>query len=435
MNLLQTNTLETVARDRDGSLILGDPLNVRKLRPIERLSSHNTVLAAMICAALCAGARGDDAPAAVDQAGLTSLRERVQSRLDQLVDKFDVPGVTAAIVLADGQTVVFAAGMADCDGKLPMTPNHRMPAGSVGKTFVAATALSLARDGKLSLDDKVEKWLGGESWFADLPNGRELTVRHLLMHRGGLTDHVNDPRFAAQVRESIARPGSDPDFYFKPAELVGFVLLKKPLFTVGSGYRYTDTGYILLGMIIERAGGTTYDEQVESRFLEPLGLTHTVAANRRDLPELACGHVAPNNPLGLPEQTLLDGKLRFHPANEWTGGGLVSNPQDLARWAKLLYEGKAMRQPYLDELLLAAAEDREKSSRYGLGVFVTESSKLGTSYGHGGFYPGYLTRMAYYPKQRVAIAVQFSTDHPKVGAAAELEGLMADALRQASAAE
>ena len=158
------------------------------------------------------------------------------------------------------------------------------------------------------------------------------------------------------------------------------------------------------------------------------GMLAGVPADRRDLPELACGHLAANNPLALPVTTLIDGQLRFNPANEWTGGGLVSNPQDLARWAKLLYEGKAMPFDYLDELLATSPQDSDKPTRYGLGVFVTDNSKLGRSYGHGGFFPGYLTRMAYYPKQRVAIALQFNTDHPKAGALDMLTELTGEVL-------
>ena len=390
-------------------------------------STHKLLGSIALWAIVIALSRSHVAAAANDS--LAELNERVQSRLERLVEDFDVPGVTAAIVLADGQKVAFAAGLADREEQLPMTPNHRMPAGSVGKTFVAATALALARDGKLSLDDKVEKWLGEETWFNDLPNGRELTVRHLLMHRGGLADHVNEANFVTQVRDVVAKPGGDPDFAFKPGDLVGFILKKKPLFAAGQGYRYTDTGYILVGMILERAGGASYYQQLQSRFLKPLKLTMTVPADRRDLPELACGYLTANNPLGLPEATLLDSKLRFNPANEWTGGGLVSNPQDLARWAKLLYEGKALGQGCLEEMLTTSPQDSEKPTRYGLGVFVTDNAKLGTSYGHGGFFPGYLTRMAYYPKQRVALAIQFNTDHPKAGALDELSELTADVLK------
>lgn len=92
-----------------------------------------------------------------------------------------------------------------------------------------------------------------------------------------------------------------------------------------------------------------------------------------------------------------------------TGAGLVNNPQDLVRWAKTLYEGQALEKPYLNELLATDPQDEDKPSKYGLGVYVAKSD-LGVSYGHGGWSVGYLSHLAYYPAQRVAVAVQVNTD-------------------------
>src|SRR5262249_36331795 len=150
-------------------------------------------------------------------------------------------------------------------------------------------------------------------------------------------------------------------------------------------------------------------DQARKRFLEPLKLKLTEPANRRDLRNLAAGYLSPGNPLGLPVKITSGGKLRYNPASEWTGGGLGSNPQDLVRWAKALYEGRALKKPYLDELLAADPKDRKKSKWYGLGVSVIQSD-LGISYGHGGWSVGYLTHVAYSPAERVAVAAQVNTD-------------------------
>jgi D-alanyl-D-alanine carboxypeptidase len=348
-------------------------------------------------------------PAAAAGNDLARLEQRFQAGLDAICTKYQLPGMTAAYALPDGRIVAFASGLADKETGAQMTRDMRMPAGSIGKTFVAATIIGLAQDGKLSLDDTAEKWLGEEPWFADLPNGREMTVRNLLMHRSGVADHVYDPTWIAAVHKMVEGLDTDPDYYFKPVELVGYILKRKPLFAAGQGFKYTDTGYILLGLIAERAGGASYYDQVRARFLAPLGLKLTEAADHRDIPNLAAGYLAAKNPLGLPEKITADGKLRYNPLSEWTGGGLVSNPQDLARWAKTLYEGRALEKPYLDELLTTDAKDEKKSSKYGLGVFISKSP-LGTSYGHGGWSVGYLSHVDYYPAQRVAVAVQTNTD-------------------------
>jgi D-alanyl-D-alanine carboxypeptidase len=251
--------------------------------------------------------------------------------------------------------------------------------------------------------------LGKESWFDDLPNAREITVRNLLMHRGGIADHIYDPQWISAAQQMVRSLDTDPDYYFRPAELVKFILKRDPLFPAGEKFKYTDTGYILLGLIIERAGGAEYYDQVRQRFLKPLKLALTEPANHRDIPNLAAGYLSPKNPFGLPEKITVDGKLRYNPATEWTGGGLVSNPQDLVYWAKALYEGRALEKPYLAELLATDPKDKDKSSKYGLGVYVTKSA-LGTSYGHGGWSVGYLSHVVYYPAQRVAVAFQTNTD-------------------------
>jgi len=349
------------------------------------------------------GAKGDSGP------DFPRLTERFQSELDRLQKAGAFPGATAAFILPDGRYAVCAAGYADKEQKVRMKPDARMLSGSVGKTFVAAVALSLAQEGKINLDDKIEKWLGAEDWFSRLPNGKDITLRMLLTHSSGLTDHVYDPRFAQAVTKQARSDKPDPDFYFKPVELVGFVLDKKPLFPAGKGYSYSDTGYILVGMIIERVTGSDYYRELQQRFLGPLRLTRTVPANHRDIPGLAAGYLSPENPLGLPTKTVVDGKMVFNPANEWTGGGLATNPVDLVRWAKALYEGNAMPKPYLDDLLRSVPCDKGGKTRYGAGVVIQESA-LGKIYGHDGWFPGYRTILVYLPARKIAMAMQTNTD-------------------------
>ena len=367
---------------------------------------------ASICVALALWGPMVDAeePASeTDKVRLAQLERRFQAGLDTICAKYELPGMTAAYALPDTRIVAFASGLADREGGAKMTVDTRMPAGSIGKTFVAARVMGLAQEGKLSLDDKIEQWLGNEPWFDDLPNAREITIRHLLMHRAGLADHVYDPEWIAEVRQMVKALDTDPDRYFKPTELVAFILKRKPLFEAGQGFKYTDTGYILLGLIIERAGGSAYYDQVRQHFLTPLRLTLTEPADHRDIPHLAAGYLSVKNPFGLPEKITADGKLRYNPATEWTGGGMVSNPQDLVRWAKALFEGRALKKPYLAELLATDPKEADKPSKYALGVYVTKDD-LGTSYGHGGWNVGYLSHVGYYPAQQVAVAVQTNTD-------------------------
>jgi len=334
-----------------------------------------------------------------------SLEARFQAELDRLCRLYRFPGATAGYVLPDGHQVGFATGYADREQAVPMRPDSLQPAGSVGKTFASAVVLSLEQENALDLDDKVSEWLGQEPWFRRLPNQNYVTIRTLLNHTSGIPDHVKDARFTTTLRRRIR---TDPDFHFSPAELVAFVLDKDALCAPGRGFSYSDTNYILAGMIVERVTGSSYYAAVVQRFLTPLGLSLTGPADRRGLPSLAPGYVAGRNLYGLPRKTVSRGMLAVNPVTEWAAGGLVSNSQDLARWAKVLYEGKALKKAYLEDLLGSVAPSPRKQ-RYGLGVEI-DDSELGPIYGHDGWFPGYRTKMAYFPKHRIAVAMQVNTD-------------------------
>jgi D-alanyl-D-alanine carboxypeptidase len=347
---------------------------------------------------------------------LADLGARFQAELDRIHAEAGstdaaLPGATAAFILPDGRVFGCATGYSDVELGIPMTPDMRMPSGSIGKTYVAAVVLSLAHDGVLSLDDPISTWLGDEGWFGRLPNGDAITVRMLLNHSGGLINHVFDlPEFQEAARTTFS--GGDPDRYLTPRELVEFILDREPLFEAGEGFHYTDTGYILVGMIVEEATGSSYYEELARRFLEPLDLRSTLPQDRRRVPDLAQGYsVQGAELLGVPPKVVSDGELAFNPLTEWTGGGLYNNPQDLVRWAKALYEGDAMPGDYLEDLLGSVAPtDPDRPERvYGLGVGIYETP-YGMAYGHGGFFPGYLSLMRYFPDHRIAVAMQMNSD-------------------------
>ena len=180
---------------------------------------------------------------------------------------------------------------------------------------------------------------------------------------------------------------------------------------MGEGYAYSDTGYILIGLVLERAVGKPYYEQVRERFLDRLELTRTRPSDRPELPGLAAGYLETKNRFGLPSRVVGDdGSMRYNPATEWTGGGLYSNPQDLVRWAKLLYEGRAIDGDYLDELLHSGYRGDDATAVYGLGAYQYQTA-FGPAYGHGGWIPGYNSAMRYFPAERFAIAIQINRSY------------------------
>ena len=334
--------------------------------------------------------------------------KQFQSELAQIREQYGFPGITAAYVLRDGTDGTAASGLADVEEQQPMTENSHMLAASIGKSFVGALSIALAMEGRLALDEPVTRWLGKYDWFKRLPNHKTITLRHLLTHSAGLSDHVYMEAFHKAFASEWQTAGNP----FPPKRLVEFILDKPALFPAGQGWAYSDTGYILAGMVIEEATGHTYYDEVSRRFLKPLGLSHTSPADRRKLEGLVAGYLQPENPFGLPAKTLdKNGHLHWHPGLEWTGGGLISNSRDLAHWGAALFNGKALPGDYLTELFRAVAVDPKTTNiRYGAGVTIYTSGPFGPVYGHSGWIPGYISSLRHYSDSGVTIAFQINTD-------------------------
>jgi D-alanyl-D-alanine carboxypeptidase len=338
---------------------------------------------------------------------MAALSTQVQATLDDFLERHALPGATATIVLPDGSVMTAATGLADVENARAMTPETPMLAASIGKTFVAATVLALESEGALSRADLLSTYLWDRPWFAALPNADSITVGHLLHHTSGLPDHVQLPAFQ-QAWAGIMAGDGDVD----PERLVAFVAGEAPLFDAGKGWAYSDTGYVLLGLAIKEVTGQPWQNAVVTRFLEPLGLTGTFPSDRPDLPGLAIGYVAPDNPFGMPERTAdAEGRLLWNPAVESTGGGFASTSADLARWGHLLFSGAAMDAPYLDRLLDGVPVDPDAPDiLYGAGVAIYAETPHGPVYGHGGWIPGYVSSLRHYADDGVTVAFQINTE-------------------------
>jgi D-alanyl-D-alanine carboxypeptidase len=332
----------------------------------------------------------------------SALRTALQLKLDEWHKAGNFPGATLGVVLPNGESFALAVGFSNREAKTPMKPTDRMLAGSVGKTFAAATALQLVKEGKIGLDDKIEKYLGREEWFSRLPNAKDITVRQLMNHSSGLVRYEFKEQFTKDLTAS-------PEKAWKPAELVAYLLDERPPFEAGKGWDYSDTNYIVLGMIIEKVTGRKFYDEANRRLLRPLKLTDTIPQDGPRLKGVVQGYAGPNNPFGGTDAMIVDGKFVINPQFEWTGGGYASTAHDLARWAGMIYEGKAFSPDLLPQVLDGvSAPMLGRETKYGLGVIIRKTT-LGTSYGHSGFFPGYMTDMMYFPEHKVALAVQVNT--------------------------
>ena len=334
--------------------------------------------------------------------GTNVLKKELQMKLDEWHKAGKFPGATLGVVLADGESFGLAVGYSERDAKTPMRPDDRMLAGSVGKTFAAATALQLVKEGKIGLDDKIEKYFGKEPWFDKLPNSRDITIRQLMNHTSGLVRYEFKETFTNDLT-------ANPMKVWTPEERLAYLFGEKAAFEPGKGWDYSDTNYIVLGMIIEKVTGKKFFDEANRRVIKPLKLKDTIPQEGPVMKGVVQGYAGANNPFGGKDAMIENGKFVVNPQLEWTGGGYASTSHDLARWAKMMYEGKAYDASLLPQVLDgASAPMLGKETKYGLGVIIRKT-QAGTSYGHSGFFPGYLTDMMYFPEHKIAIAVQVNT--------------------------
>jgi D-alanyl-D-alanine carboxypeptidase len=282
------------------------------------------------------------------------------------------PGVV--LLVRDGSTIrTDVLGVAARRPARPVGAADRFRIGSVTKTFVATVALQLVNEGRISLDDTVEKWLPGL-----VPGGRRITVRQLLSHRSGLFDYVEDPRVFAPYNQ-------DPAHTWEPRRLVEIAVAHPAPFSPGRRFAYSSTNYLLLGLIIETATGTPLEQQLRERIFEPLGLRKTTFAPRFVTDPSIHGHRSPSHQ-GVITGPPVDTKLEAA-SWTWAAGAIVSSAEDLRRFFAQLLQGRVLPPRLLREMEMVGPAG---SLRYGLGMAVF-ATPCGDAWGHTGNVQGTVT--------------------------------------------
>lgn len=326
----------------------------------------------------------------------------VQDSLTVIYAEGNYPGIVFSIAGENVKTQSFTAGYANKEKRQVMSPETRLLSGSTGKTFVSAVLMQLVIEERLSLEDLVTKWLGNESWYSQLPNASTLTIKNLAQHQSGIQRYEFNPEFIKEVQ-------NDPDRVWRPEELVAYILGDEPLFEAGKGFIYSDTNYILLGMIIEKVLTKPYYDILQERILEPLDLQEIIPTNRRKIPGLAQGYIDVDDPLGF-EGPMLEGDVsKYNLQFEWTGGGLAFRTADYAEWLTYFFSGQAFDLDGNESLFYDLVDSPEIGGRYGIGFHELTLPNIGQTYGHSGFFPGYFTLGVYLPNRKVALAIQVNS--------------------------
>ena len=307
----------------------------------------------------------------------------------------ELPGLRAAVHFSDGRVVTSAVGVSDKQSQQALTNTIGMPGGSTGKTFVAALTLLLVEDGILALDDYAKKYLSHHEWYQRLPNADQVQIKHLLSHSSGITDYPGSWRFQVKYRWRALRHGSAK---FSREELISFASDSAD-YQPGQGYRYTDIGYLVLGMVIEAATQTDYYTLLESHILKPANLHQVFPARESVLPNIATGYS------GSASMLKADGRMRLDPSSEWTGGGLTTNPTMLVEFYSQLANGKIVAPSSFQQMVTSGWSDPQRTSRYGFGMFVRDHY-----ISHGGLWPGYRSYVVHSFAENLTLALQTNQD-------------------------
>ncbi|RIV71562.1 serine hydrolase domain-containing protein [Flagellimonas aequoris] len=347
--------------------------------------------------------RGFQSPPSLDH----NFQEMVQSALDSLYNEDeDFGGATLGIVLPNGASHAFAVGYADMDTKAPMRPDHMMLGGSTGKIFVSAAIMQQIEQKNIELDKDIQYYLGDKKWFDRIQNHKSITIRNLMQHSSGISRYVFTERFLSDVAK-------DPDRFWTPQELLSYVFDLPPLFEAGTDFSYSDTNYIILALVLEEVTGKTLYEYVDSNILAPYRLKNVQPQLSRKIPNLPTGYNGTKDPF-YPGTVTKNGVYQYNLQFEWAGGGYVVNVLDLAKAGKLIYENQIFKADLMPEFL-KGIDAKELGGQWGLGVHVSQIEGV-TTYGHSGFFPGYITNMVYFPRSKVGIAFQVNvSDRERLG--------------------
>jgi D-alanyl-D-alanine carboxypeptidase len=330
-------------------------------------------------ASLRAEPQGPSLPTAIPATQLQAVLDRVQS-------SYPVPGLQAAVIMPDGFTWTGASGRSEIGATArAATPETSFVVGSITKTFVATLVVQLASEGRLSLDDPLSRWL------PRYPNAAAITIRELLNHTSGIYNYFEHPKYEALVFKR-------PNHRWTTTEILS--LTGKPYFAPGKGYHYSNTNYVLLGLIAERITGRSLAVEIRRRFLTPLGMGHTHFQDEEPVPVRgAMGYLYNGN---RSFKGLWDGSSERPNTSAatvaWAAGAMVSTAGDLATWTRALYGGKVLQPQWLTQML--------SFGTYGYGLGVRSVTIAGQpAWGHAGSLRGFTAATWYLPLQQVTVSV------------------------------
>ena len=298
----------------------------------------------------------------------------------------DAPGVAVLVMRGDEVLYRGARGEADVEGDVPLAPGDRFRIGSVTKQIAAAGLLTLVDAGKVALEDPLSKYL------PDYPGAAGITIEQLLNHTSGIKSYTEIPGVMdGPIRRDLTT-----------AQLVDYFKDETPAFAPGEAWAYNNSGYVLVGAVIEAASGQPWHEYLDQALFKPLGMKDTgygadPAVVARQVKGYTTGGPAPAAPIEL-------SMTQPHAA-----GALVSTVDDLARWNRALHEGRVLKPATYERMITPAGKAKDAGYAYGL---QTSSVRGAPTLQHGGGIPGFTAFLTYVPGPDVTVAVLHNSETP-----------------------
>lgn len=308
--------------------------------------------------------------------------------LQQTLDEWrQRAGAPAAVLAVDSPTLTWtgSSGTRRPGDGAKVTAQDHFRVASITKMFVATVVLQLADEHRLRLDDALTAYL------PDFPGAERITVRQLLAHASGVPDYTRIEGFGRRLLE-------DRDRVWRPSEIITLAARRSAEFDPGTDYAYSNTDYVLLGEVIRVATGVSWAEQVRTRILEPLGLRDTYVAGTG-----RAEHQAPVIPGffdvdddGIQENVETGGPWPAQDTSEGAAGALVSTAGDLVAFGDALFRGRLLDDAALTTMTTPGPH-HPRTSNYGLGLEIQRRDYRTTTWGHGGFLPGFRSTLRYLP--------------------------------------
>jgi D-alanyl-D-alanine carboxypeptidase len=305
----------------------------------------------------------------------------------------------------NGQIVQAVAGTTQLGGHTAINPNTHYRTGSVTKTFVSATVLQLVGMGKLSLDDTVDHWLPGLI-TGNGNDGKKITIRELLQHTSGLVDYDTDSRFLSTISSASEFYANNMHSY-TPNDLVSLALSHPPNFAPGTSWSYSNTNYIVAGMVIQAVTGNTWDVEVTNLLIKPLGLTNTsIPGDNTGIPSpYADGYNiwSVNNNKPVYSDTTVDNM-------SWAGsaGAIITTTDDELKFFTSLMSGKVLAPAQLAQMQTTVPINQQDD--YGLGLARMDMCNVpGGVWWHNGGTVGYDTFVGVTPDGSTGVAYDVAT--------------------------